>query len=78
MLPDLGLDCYRSAIAEWDLDETKAGGPFKEILDFDILVNCILLAEVFKPDFLVNLSKENGDGSGNMCQKSNSLKLTKY
>ena len=35
----------RSSIAEWDLDETKAGGPFKEILDYDILVNCILLTE---------------------------------
>ena len=36
----------RSTIAEWDLDETKLGGPFKEILDYDILVNCILLMEV--------------------------------
>ena len=65
---------------EWDLDETKAGGPFKEILDFDILVNCILLAEVFtgKPDFLGSLSKDNGDGNGNMCQKSNRFRLTKH
>lgn len=77
-LPDLGLDCYRSAITEWDLDETKAGGPFKEILDFDILVNCILLAEVFKPDFLENLSKDNGDGNGNVFQKSNKFRLTKH
>ena len=23
LLPDLGLDCYRSAITEWDLDETQ-------------------------------------------------------
>lgn len=68
MLPDLGLDYYRSAITEWDLDETKAGGPFKEILDFDILVNCILLTEVFKPNFLGSLSKDNGYGNGNMCQ----------
>lgn len=37
----------RSAIAEWDLDETKPGGPFKEILGYDILVNCILLMEVY-------------------------------
>ena len=37
----------RSAIAEWDLNETKPGGPFKEILDYDILVNCILLMEVY-------------------------------
>ena len=78
LLPDLGLDCYRSAVMEWDLDETKAGGPFKEILDFDILVNCILLAEVFKPDFLGRLSKDSGDGNGNMCQKTNRFRLTKH
>ena len=63
---------------EWDLDETKAGGPFKEILDFDILVNCILLAEVFKPDFLGSLSKDSGDGNGNMCQKTSRFRLTKH
>ena len=63
---------------EWDLDETKAGGPFKEILDFDILVNCILLAEVFKSDFLGSLSKDSGDGNGNMCQKTNRFRLTKH
>ena len=37
---------FRTAIAKWDLDETKHGGPFKEILKYDILVNCILLTEV--------------------------------
>jgi len=37
----------RSSIAEWDLEETKPGGPFKQILDYDILVNCILLMEVY-------------------------------
>ena len=26
--------------------ETKAGGPFPEILQYDIFVNCILLTEV--------------------------------
>jgi len=33
-------------IKKWDLEETKNGGPFPEILDSDIFVNCILL---FKP-----------------------------
>lgn len=27
----------------WDLEETKSGGPFTEILSFDILANCVLL-----------------------------------
>lgn len=33
-------------VRKWDLEETKAGGPFPEILDVDVFVNCILL---FKP-----------------------------
>ncbi|KAK7064454.1 Saccharopine dehydrogenase [Favolaschia claudopus] len=30
-------------ILKWDLEETAKGGPFKEILDVDIFVNCIYL-----------------------------------
>ena len=45
IIPTLDLT-GRSSIAEWDIEETKAGGPFSEILDYDILVNCILLMEV--------------------------------
>ncbi|KAJ7169607.1 hypothetical protein C8R46DRAFT_895772 [Mycena filopes] len=30
-------------IVKWDLDETAKGGPFEEILDVDIFVNCIYL-----------------------------------
>jgi len=33
-------------IKRWDMEETKSGGPFAEILQADIFVNCILL---FKP-----------------------------
>eukprot|EP01102_Stenamoeba_stenopodia_P001029 TRINITY_DN10922_c0_g2_i1.p1 TRINITY_DN10922_c0_g2~~TRINITY_DN10922_c0_g2_i1.p1 ORF type:complete len:157 (+),score=39.43 TRINITY_DN10922_c0_g2_i1:92-562(+) len=27
----------------WDLEETKRGGPFPELLDYEIVVNCICL-----------------------------------
>ncbi|KAG6831272.1 hypothetical protein H0H92_011782 [Tricholoma furcatifolium] len=37
----IGLD--EDDIFKWDLDETKKGGPFSEILDVDIFVNCIYL-----------------------------------
>ena len=30
-------------IVKWDLEETAKGGPFQEILDVDIFVNCIYL-----------------------------------
>jgi len=37
----IGLD--EDDIIKWDLDETAKGGPFSEILDVDIFVNCIYL-----------------------------------
>jgi saccharopine dehydrogenase (NAD+, L-lysine-forming) len=36
-------DISRNDIFKWDLDETAKGGPFSEILDVDIFVNCIYL-----------------------------------
>ncbi|XP_068722800.1 uncharacterized protein [Montipora capricornis] len=52
-----------SAIAKWDLDETKGGGPFKEILEYDILVNCILLMEEIPP--FVTKDMLESEGSSN-------------
>eukprot|EP01147_Barroeca_monosierra_P005389 gene5389-7136_t len=36
-------------IKRWDLEETKKGGPFPEILDVDIFVNCIYLSKPIPP-----------------------------
>ncbi|KAG6861202.1 hypothetical protein C0995_002551 [Termitomyces sp. Mi166 len=41
LLRKIGLD--EDDILKWDLEETKKGGPFQEILDVDIFVNCIYL-----------------------------------
>ncbi|XP_068722799.1 uncharacterized protein [Montipora capricornis] len=49
-----------SAIAKWDLDETKGGGPFKEILEYDILVNCILLMEEIPPFVTKDMLESEG------------------
>jgi len=32
-----------------DLEETKPGGPFKEVVESDIFVNCILLSSKIPP-----------------------------
>ena len=34
----------RDDILKWDLEETAKGGPFQEILEVDIFVNCIYLS----------------------------------
>lgn len=36
-------------ILKWDMEETKNGGPFEEILDVDIFVNCIYLSKPIPP-----------------------------
>jgi len=45
----IGLD--EDDILKWDLEETAKGGPFQEILDVDIFVNCIYLASKI-PSFI--------------------------
>lgn len=40
-------------IAKWDINETKNGGPFKEVNNYDIMLNCIYLASKIPP-FITN------------------------
>ncbi|KAJ7592770.1 saccharopine dehydrogenase [Mycena floridula] len=40
-------------IIKWDMDETAKGGPFAEILDVDIFVNCIYLSSKI-PSFMTH------------------------
>ncbi len=40
----LGLDVDR-----WDMEETSAGGPFEALLDYDLLVNTVLLGKPMPP-----------------------------
>eukprot|EP01128_Nolandella_sp_AFSM9_P012378 TRINITY_DN921_c0_g1_i1.p1 TRINITY_DN921_c0_g1~~TRINITY_DN921_c0_g1_i1.p1 ORF type:complete len:362 (+),score=81.30 TRINITY_DN921_c0_g1_i1:60-1145(+) len=39
-------------LARWDMAETKVGGPFPQILDYDILVNDIYLSVAGVPPFI--------------------------
>ncbi|KAL2867086.1 uncharacterized protein BJX67DRAFT_388296 [Aspergillus lucknowensis] len=48
---DVGIP--ESDIIQWDMEETKKGGPFKEIVeDADIFVNCIYLTSKLPGDFV--------------------------
>ena len=38
-----------SSILKWDMAETAKGGPFLEIIESDVFVNCIYLAEPIPP-----------------------------
>ncbi len=39
----------RDDIYKWDLEETAKGGPFSEILEVDVFVNCIYLSSKIAP-----------------------------
>jgi saccharopine dehydrogenase (NAD+, L-lysine-forming) len=41
VLRGAGVDGVNLAL--WDIEETKKGGPFPELLEFDIIINCIYL-----------------------------------
>ena len=36
-------------VVEWDIEETKAGGPFPEILECDIFLNCVFIQKSIPP-----------------------------
>lgn len=47
-------------ISKWDMNETARGGPFQEIADSDIFVNCIYLSKPIAPFINFDLlNKEN-------------------
>mmetsp|Transcript_2358 Transcript_2358/g.3393 ORF Transcript_2358/g.3393 Transcript_2358/m.3393 type:complete len:591 (-) Transcript_2358:144-1916(-) len=41
--------CGVTTIIKWDMEETKGGGPFKALLETDVLVNCIYLTVKIPP-----------------------------
>jgi len=43
------LSSIKSPATGWDKEETTSGGPFEEILDFDLFVNCILALSPMEP-----------------------------
>jgi hypothetical protein len=46
-------------VTKWDLEETKKGGPFTEILDHDIMLNCIYLMTKIPPFVTLDMIKES-------------------
>ncbi len=55
LLEKIGLP--EENIIKWDLNETKKGGPFQEIADADVFVNCIYLSKPIPP--FINLDLLN-------------------
>ncbi|CAG8125052.1 unnamed protein product [Penicillium salamii] len=66
---DVGIPT--SNIVEWDMAETKKGGPFEEIAESDIFVNCIYLSSKINPFVNIeSLSKSPNRNLSVICDVS--------
>lgn len=57
------VELFESAgieVVGWDVQETSKGGPFPEILEFDILVNCVFV-QAAVPPFITSELLSNSD-----------------
>ena len=54
---DLGIP--KENILQWDLQETKKGGPFEEILQVDVFINCIYLSNKIEPFLTKTMLKKD-------------------
>ncbi|KAI1852056.1 hypothetical protein JX265_008139 [Neoarthrinium moseri] len=57
-------------ILKWDMAETAAGGPFKEIVESDIFINCIYLTSKIQPFVDVDSLKTPGRQLSVVCDVS--------
>ena len=46
-------------VTEWDMAETQVGGPFEDILDFDVLVNCVFVQQALPPFITLPMLETN-------------------
>lgn len=53
------LDQFSIEVTQWDYEETKAGGPFIEILDHQIFINAVLINKKISPFINQELLKNN-------------------
>ncbi len=59
-----------SNILQWDIAETAAGGPFREIATADIFINCIYLTKPIPPFVTMDSLAEPGRGLRVACDVS--------
>ena len=53
------LKSMSCSVAEWDQAETQKGGPFPELLSYDLLINCVLMTSPNPPFISKELLTQN-------------------
>ncbi len=44
-----------ATVIEWDIEETQAGGPFDQLLDVDVVINCVFVQHAIPPFITPNM-----------------------
>ena len=57
-------------VTAWDIEETKAGGPFPEILEHDIFINCVYIDREISPFLTRDLIAQQGRRLSVICDVS--------
>ena len=45
-------------VTQWDMNETKVGGPFPQLLDFDVIVNCVFVQAPLPPFLTLDMLQQ--------------------
>lgn len=56
------LSHFNCAITKWDVEETQKGGPFPEIINHELLINCVYLSKEIPP-FIDKALVENNNSN---------------
>ena len=64
------LKAVNAEVVAWDLEETSVGGPFDEILDCDIFLNCVFVSESIPPFLTRDQLKKPGRRLAVICDVS--------
>eukprot|EP00842_Homolaphlyctis_polyrhiza_P003463 jgi/Hompol1/4117/HPOL_003489-RA len=59
-----------SKVIKWDMAETAAGGPFKEIIQHDIFINCIYLSKPIPPFLTKQMLSDQDRSLSVLCDVS--------
>ncbi len=57
-------------VTQWDIDETKMGGPFPELLAYDVIVNCVFVQAALPPFLTTEMLQQEDRRLAIICDVS--------
>ncbi len=64
------LENLNISVTQWDVDETREGGPFEKLLSVDIVINCVFIQQPLPPFLTTALLQQAGRQLSVLCDVS--------